>query len=121
MFTKGSSASPAKLAFGVLDTPAEGGSYKGAVPITGWALYENGVDHVAIYIDRNYLADVPVSGKRDDVVKVYPDFASTTDINFAGEFHTEGLTPGAHQMIARVVGKNGTTRDLPPHAFNVAP
>jgi len=114
-----SNLSPAKIPFGTLDNPLDGATVKGAVLVDGWALSEGGVDHVAIYIDRTYLQDAPVKGAREDVAKVYPQFASVLDMRFSTEFHAETIAPGPHQISARVIGRDGATRDLPPHTITV--
>ena len=81
---------PAGPPFGSFDTPAEGATVAGEVPVTGWVLDDTGVGPVQIY--RSALPGEPalpgglvllgsatyVEGARPDVAALYPQFPSNT-------------------------------------------
>ena len=113
------SNSHAKLPFGALDTPADGSTISGTTFAFGWALSEDGVDHVEIYLDRAFLQNATLKGKRDDVIKVYPAFAKVQDVRFLTELHTESMPVGIHELSARVVSRKQQTRDLNAHRINI--
>jgi hypothetical protein len=114
------SSSSARLPFGALDDPPEGATIQSVAQIRGWALSEDGISRVAIYLDRTYLQDAILSGHRDDVAKVYPAFAAVRDMQFVAEFHADNIVPGAHEISARAISVKGATRDFPAHNITIA-
>jgi Leucine-rich repeat (LRR) protein len=69
--------------FGYFDTPIDGATVQGSIPVTGWALDDTGVDHVKIYRapvtgetgSKIFIGDaVLVEGARPDVEQAYPDY-----------------------------------------------
>jgi len=71
--------------FGSFDTPTDGGTASGAIPVTGWALDDIGITSVKVYRDpvagepapggsgKVFLGDATlVSGARPDVEAAYP-------------------------------------------------
>ena len=79
VFQGGTTAAPP---FGTVDTPLDGSSANGSIPVTGWALDDLGVSRVDIYRDPvgSETPGVPVyigqatfvTGARPDVEAVYP-------------------------------------------------
>lgn len=68
---------------GTVDTPLEGGTVSGAIPVTGWAIDDIGVESVKLYRSPVsgegdtliYLDNaVFVAGARPDIGNVYPDY-----------------------------------------------
>jgi hypothetical protein len=108
-----------KLPLGAIDTPSGDAIVKGVSFAIGWALCEDGVDRVAIYLDRTYLQDAVLKGRREDVVKVFPQFSGVADVRWITELHTESLPIGRHEISARVISRRGATRDLAPHIVNI--
>ena len=47
-------ASLSRLPFGSLDIPRSGETVRGNVGVGGWALSEDGISRIAIYVDRSY-------------------------------------------------------------------
>jgi hypothetical protein len=66
--------------FGVFETPLEGTTSVGSIPVTGWALDDIGVQSVQIYREDNnqalvYIGDaIEVEGARPDVAIAYPAY-----------------------------------------------
>jgi parallel beta-helix repeat protein len=77
------SASRDEMPFGSFDTPADGSSVSGSVPMTGWALDDIAVKSIKIYRDASagegsnmvYIGDaLPVEGARPDIESSYPGY-----------------------------------------------
>jgi hypothetical protein len=71
----GDSAPP----FGAFNTPLDGSTVSGSIPVTGWALDDVGVENVKIYLEDKsklvYIGDaVFVEGARPDVELMYPGY-----------------------------------------------
>jgi hypothetical protein len=109
----------AKLPYGWFDTPADNSTVTGTVNAVGWALCEDGVEKVAVYIDRSFVTYGTMSGPRPDVVKVYPEYASVADIAFNAKFEAGALSVGRHEVLLRAISKKGAVRDLAVHVINV--
>jgi hypothetical protein len=65
--------------FGTFETPKDGVTVAGSIPVTGWVLDDIGCAHVKLYrkegITRNYIGDaIFVEGARPDVEAAYPDY-----------------------------------------------
>jgi hypothetical protein len=65
--------------FGAFETPGDGSTVKGSIPVSGWALDDLGVASVKIYREENqslvYIGEaVLVEGARPDVEQAYPDY-----------------------------------------------
>ena len=108
-----------KLPFGALESPPDGITIKGVAFADGWVLSEDGIDHVAIYLDRTFLQDAAVKERRPDVIKLHPEFPPETNARFICELHTESLPVGRHEISARAISRSGATRDLVPHMITI--
>jgi hypothetical protein len=69
--------------FGFFDTPGDGSTVCGGIPVTGWALDETGIYNVKIYRAQGdnlvYIGDaVFVEGARPDVAAAYPGYPYNT-------------------------------------------
>jgi len=69
--------------FGFFETPIDGTTTAGSVPLTGWALDDTGVKSVKIYRQEGdallYVGDaVSVEGARPDVAAAYPGYPNKT-------------------------------------------
>ncbi len=111
----GCSATPnakLKLPLGYLETPVSNTVLRGTGILSGWALSEDGIDQIAVYVDRTFLQYGKVSGLRPDVIKAFPEFAGTTDMQWSAQVDTSTIPVGAHQLLARAISKKGAVRDL---------
>jgi hypothetical protein len=69
--------------FGSFDTPLDGSTAAGSIPVTGWALDDKGIASVKIYRQEGknlvYIGDaVFVAGARPDVAAAYPRYPDNT-------------------------------------------
>ena len=54
---------------------AESDTYSGISTLRGWAVAEEGISKVDIYIDDNFFQSAPYGGKRGDVGSIFPKSA----------------------------------------------
>ncbi len=71
------------LPFGSFDTPVDGSTTAGSIPVTGWALDDIGIASVKIYREEDhnlvYIGEaIFVEGARPDVVAAYPEYPDNT-------------------------------------------
>ncbi len=104
--------------FGSFDTPVNGSTIYGIVPVTGWALDDEGVTSVQIFRDPVsgeggsliYLGDaVFIEGARPDVAAAYPNYPNNTTAGWGFNWLTNGLPNGGNGSftLTAVVSDNG--------------
>jgi len=105
---------------GSLDVPTRGGTLQGStVIIGGWALAEDGVERVAIYVDKEFVTIASLGGDRPDIAKAFPAFANAgkSGWNIAVDFSS--MSDGDHEMVMQVKSKGGNVHDFPPVPFKI--
>ena len=65
----------------------------------GWALSEDTVKAVDIYVDRGFWAHARIGVHRPDVNKAFPGFASSDNAGWNLDVNALTLPAGAHQLI----------------------
>jgi len=86
---------------------------------TGWALAEDGVSEVDLFLDGKFLQDATLKINRPDVLKVYPAFGK---VNYAGwvlDLRTETLPIGRHELTVRITSHSGLITNLEPHKVTI--
>ncbi len=81
-----------------LDQPADQGVYSGVGMIRGWALSEEEVERIEVYVDGRYAFDVPYGDPRDDVGYAYPDIDGSSTSGFSVPFRYSALSAGEHTI-----------------------
>jgi hypothetical protein len=108
--------------FGSFETPIDGSTVCSSIPVTGWALDNNGIDSVKIYLYREqfikelvYIGDaVLVEGARPDVAAAYPGYPNNTKAGWGYMMLTNFLPNGGngtfviHAIATDLVGKTTT-------------
>ena len=56
-----------------IETPADGQVYSGIGTFQGWAVAQEGIDRVDLYVDGAFFQSAPYGGARVDVGNVFPD------------------------------------------------
>ncbi|MCP5052313.1 MAG: hypothetical protein GY940_34415 [bacterium] len=87
--------------FGSFDTPIEGLTARGSIPVTGWALDDSGIDTVKIYRELGnqlvYIGDgVFIEGARPDVATAYPTYPGNTKAGWGYMLLTNFLPAGGN-------------------------
>ena len=81
-----------------LDLPTDQGVYTGVGMIRGWALSEEEVERIEVYVDGRYAFDVPYGDPRDDVGYAYPDIDGSSTSGFSVPFRYSALSAGEHTI-----------------------
>jgi hypothetical protein len=115
-----SEVSLARLPFGVIDLPRSGETLKGAVSIGGWALSEDGISRIAIYVDRSYVLTAQIGGSRPDVGKIYADIPDAATAGWNAVLDTSAFPPGSHEILVQAHSKRGGSRDIGMIKVNLA-
>lgn len=87
--------------FGIFNTPVDGSTVQGSVPVTGWVLDDIGVENVKIYRANNgglvFIGDaVFVEGARPDVELMYPDYPNNSRAGWGYMLLTNFLPDGGN-------------------------
>ncbi len=93
-----------------LEEPVDGATHAGIGNLRGWALDQQGVERVEIYIDGKYLYDAPYGGSRRDVGSKYPGFPNANNSGFSLAYGFSNLSIGEHTITARLVNSLGEVR-----------
>jgi hypothetical protein len=107
-----SGTSLSRLPFGSLDIPRSGETVTGTVGIGGWALSEDGISRVAIYVDRSYVLAATLGGPRPDVAKIYPTIPDAASSGFNAALDTSSFPAGSHEIVVQAYSKLGASRDI---------
>ena len=108
------------IPFGNFDTPVDGSMVSGSIPITGWALDDNGIANVKIYLNDGinmiFIGDaILVEGARPDVAEEYPGYPNNTKAGW-GYMLLTNLLPGngngTFEIIAIATDMNGNHANL---------
>jgi len=99
---------PVKNEFVVhLEEPINEEVHSGIGNLRGWAIAQDGIDRVEIYIDGKYAYDAPYGGSRGDVKRDYPDIPDSGNSGFSLAFGYSNLGVGQHTIMARAFNKSG--------------
>ena len=101
-----------KLPFGGVDTPQSEQKIAGKVDVAGWALSEEGIESVSIYVDRAFVTNCSTGLPRVDVSRKYPHMAGSGLSGWSVTFDSTNVLPGWHELTVQVRSKAGATRDL---------
>jgi hypothetical protein len=90
-----------------LEEPTNAETHSGIGNLRGWAIAEDGIDRVEIYIDGRYMYDAPYGGSRGDVGNDYPEIAGSKESGFSLAFGYSNLGFGEHTITARAFNTLG--------------
>jgi hypothetical protein len=114
--------------FGYIDTPNADVTevLSGSYPITGWALDDQGIDHIDFLVDGQIVATAigrifdpitdPQTGTygatRPDVAAAFPDVPFALYSGFLANIETTRLPNGIHQVSVKVTDSSGESRTI---------
>lgn len=108
-----SRSQPTRLPLGHVDSIQPGATVTGVVPVQGWAVDEDGVLSVCLYVDRVRVAcTADLGGVRPDVATAYPKIAGADKSGWTIRFDSSTVSPGNHQFVIQTKSKSGATKDL---------
>jgi hypothetical protein len=90
-----------------LNEPRNNGVHSGVGMIHGWALSEEGVERIEVFIDEEYAFDVPYGDPRADIEKAFPDINGASTSGFSVPFRYSTLSAGQHTVSVVVTDEFG--------------
>lgn len=108
------SKSHTKLPTGYLDSPplSQQAVFRGPTTLEGWSLSDDGIDDVAIYIDRQYVASAQIGIPRADVAGAFPNEPHASTSGWRASIDVSNIPPGMHEVVVQATCKNGAKRDI---------
>lgn len=106
---------------GSVDVPKRGGTLRGSTMVGGWALAEDGVQRVAIYVDKQFVTFATLGGDRPDIAKAFPAFANAGKSGWNVVVDLSSMIEGDHEMVVQVKSKGGSVHDFPAIPFKIVP
>ena len=94
-----------------LSEPRNNGVHSGVGMIHGWALSEEGVERIQVFIDEEYAFDVPYGDPRADIEKIFPDINGSSTSGFSVPFRYSTLSAGQHTVSVVVTDEFGTQEE----------
>lgn len=93
--------------FMALEEPVEGARHSGVGNLRGWAVANDGIDRVEVYVDGVLYQDAPYGGSRGDVAGVFPDIDGSDQSGFSLAYNYNVLGSGEHRIEAVAYTKSG--------------
>jgi hypothetical protein len=100
--------------------PRAGKTLRGTIPLGGWALSEDGIGRVAIYVDRSYVLTATLGGSRPDVGSIYAGFPGATTAGWNALLDTTSFPAGGHEIVVQAHSNLGALRDIGTMAVTFA-
>ena len=98
------------LPFGFVDNPPAGSSVGWRVRVAGWALDDQGIAEIRIFLDDHLVATTAPDTARPDVAKVFPELARRQGrVGWSREID---MPQGSHTIVVQAVDRLGLSRDL---------
>jgi len=95
-----------------LDNPLNGQKVSGVLPIYGWALDQKGIARIELFIDDQFIGDIPYGGLRANVKNIYPNYPNAENSGFSMIWNYSTLSSGDHSVKIRIQNQDGQTKDL---------
>ncbi len=105
-----------RIPTGVVDTPQPNETVKNKFIASGWAIADDGIKRVSVYVDLAYLTDCNYGISRPDVAQ-----AMKTSNDKAGWNVELNLSPGKHEVVIEAESLKGAVRDLGIIPITVTP
>lgn len=112
--------------FGTVDTPLEGATVSGSIAVTGWALDEQEIKNIQLFVENSnnltYIGDaIRVYGARPDVQELYPTYPDSARAGWGYMLLTHFLPhgDGTYTIHAVATNQNGTHTTLGKRTITV--
>jgi hypothetical protein len=112
-----------ELPFGFIDAPSAGAGVGRQIQMYGWAVDDQGVREIRIFVDGKFIAKTTLSVARPDVASAHPAYTHGNDKHGWALTITLGpsFQPGEHTILAQAVDTQGATRDIGTVAVSLGP
>jgi hypothetical protein len=110
-----------KLPAGYIDVPppTQQAVFHGVSHLEGWALSDDGIADVAVYVDRQYVTSAETGLARPDVAKAFPNESGAQAAGWRASLDVSKFPPGRHDIVVQATGKNGARCDVAHFAATV--
>jgi hypothetical protein len=108
------------LPTGYVDAPQNGATAKGTVATSGWALSEDGIGDVEIYIDRAFVTSATPAIPRPDVLAKYSNFKNDPNPGWSASVDLSQITPGTHEFTVEARSKKGAVSNIGSVLLNIS-
>jgi hypothetical protein len=102
-----------------LEEPINQSVASGVSNIRGWAVAQSGIRKLELFINGDYISDIPYGGDRADVGAAFPDIANAGQSGFGQTFNYGLLGSGQHTMTVRAYTNEGGFSEE-TSTFNIA-
>ena len=90
-----------------LEEPVDGTVHSGVGNLRGWAVADDGITKVDIFVDGQLFQSAPYGGVRADVGGAFPDVVGSGESGFSLAYNYGDLEPGVHTILARAETSTG--------------
>ena len=94
-----------------IEEPIAGGIHSGIGLIRGWAVSSNPIERVEVFVNGEYLFDIPYGGLRGDVGAAFQEIENADLSGFASAANFNGLGKGEHTLLVRVTDAFGSVKE----------
>ena len=92
----------------LLEEPVDGTVHSGVGNLRGWAVADDGIAKVDIFVDGQLFQSAPYGGVRADVGGAFPDVVDSGESGFSLAYNYGALEPGEHTILARAETSTGS-------------
>ena len=92
-----------------IDEPSPGGIHSGIGAVRGWAISSNTIERVEVFVDGEYLFDIPHGGSRGDVGNAFPEVEGSDLSGYAATVNFNNLVLGEHEVVVRATDSFGSS------------
>lgn len=95
---------------GALDRPAEGDSISTRCLLRGWALSTHQIARVAVFLDGDFIGEVPYGSPRPDADAAFPQYG-VTNCGYEGPvtISADRMDAAAHTLLVQITDAQGRT------------
>ena len=90
-----------------LEEPIRDEVHGGIGNLRGWAVAEDGIDRIEMWLNGSFLFEMPYGGDRSDVAAAYPNVAGAQQSGYSMAFGYSNLGAGTHTMTVRAYNNAG--------------
>ena len=94
-----------------IEEPVQGGMHSGIGMIRGWAVSSADIARIEVYVDGEFVFDVPHGGLRRDVGNIFADIQGSSESGYASAVNFNGLTKGDHKLTVRATDSFGSVKE----------
>lgn len=106
---------------GFVETPREGDTVSGMVTVRGWALDQQEIARVDLFVDNEFQHSANINMPRIDIVEIYPDWEGIHQRlpGFETGFSADRFTNGAHTIHVVVTTTDNRSFELGRRTINI--